>query len=159
MDVPVYMEQPEGFIQGDHNKIVCLLNKSLSGSKQGGYQGNKRLHKVLTKLNFMRTYSDASLYIYRKGDIKIIMPIFVDNMTLASKSELVPDKFIIEVGEYFKLRDLGPTNQLLGIKIDCDCSCYSISLSQKRYTSRYYSISAWNTANPPQLQWSWGCNY
>src|SRR5467141_1791774 len=67
MDVPVYMEQPEGFIQGDLRKIVCLLNKSLYGSKQGGRQWNKRLHKVLTKLNFTRTYSNASLYIYSQG--------------------------------------------------------------------------------------------
>ena len=51
----------------------------------------------------MRTYSDASLYIYRKGDIKIIMSIFVDDMTLASKSELALDKFIMELGEHFKL--------------------------------------------------------
>jgi len=64
MDVPDYMEQPEGFIQGDHNRVVCLLNKSLYSSKQGGTQWNKWLHEVLTKLNFMRKYSDASLYIY-----------------------------------------------------------------------------------------------
>ena len=36
MDVPVYMEEPEGFNQGNCGKIVCLFNKSLYGSKQGG---------------------------------------------------------------------------------------------------------------------------
>src|SRR5882672_6108546 len=61
MDVPVYMEQPEGFTQGDCSKLVCLLNKSLYGSKQGGRQWNKCLHETLTKLKFMRTYSDVSL--------------------------------------------------------------------------------------------------
>ena len=85
MDEPVYMEQPEGFIQGDCRKVICLLNKSLYRSKQGGQQWNKRLHEVLTKLNFMRMYSDALLYIYTHGDIKTIMPIFVDDITLASK--------------------------------------------------------------------------
>jgi len=118
MDVPVYMEQPEGFIQGDRNKIVCLLNKSLYSSKQGGQQWNKHLHEVLTKLNFMRMYSDASVYIYSRKDTRIIMPIFVDDMTLASKSESALDNFITELGEHFKLHNLGPTNQLLGIKID-----------------------------------------
>jgi len=36
MDVPVYMEQPKVFFQGDHNRVVCLLNKSLYSSKKGG---------------------------------------------------------------------------------------------------------------------------
>jgi len=87
MDIPVYMEQPKGFVQGDRRKTVCLLNKSLYGLKQGGRQWNKWLHKVLTKLNFMRTYSDASLYIYTCRDIRIIMPVFVDDMTLVLKSD------------------------------------------------------------------------
>src|SRR5882724_10023859 len=93
MDVPVYMERPKGFIQGDRNKIVCLLNKSLYSSKQGGQQWNKHLHEVLTKLNFMRMYSDASVYIYSRKDTRIIMPIFVDDMTLASKSESALNNF------------------------------------------------------------------
>jgi len=69
MDVPVYMEQPEGFMQGDQKRTVCLLNKSLYGSKQGGRQWNKQLHEVLTKLGFTRTCSDASLYIYVREDL------------------------------------------------------------------------------------------
>jgi len=40
MDVPVYMEQPEGFVQGDCSKVFCLLNKSRYRSKQGGQQWN-----------------------------------------------------------------------------------------------------------------------
>jgi len=36
MDIPVYMEQPEGIMQGDGKRYVCLLNKSLYGLKQGG---------------------------------------------------------------------------------------------------------------------------
>jgi len=91
---------------------------------------NKRLHEVLTKLNFTRMYSNASLYIYTCGDIRIIMPVFMDDMTLASKSEQALESFIMELGKHFKLCDLGPTNQLLGIKIDHDCSHHSISLSQ-----------------------------
>jgi len=38
MDIPVYMEQHEGLIQGDRRKTICLLNKSLYGSNQGGWQ-------------------------------------------------------------------------------------------------------------------------
>src|SRR5882724_3347739 len=60
------------------------------------------LHKVLTKLNFTRAYSDASLYIYTCGDIKIIIPVFMDDMTLMSKSEQALECFIMELGKHFK---------------------------------------------------------
>jgi len=70
------------------------------------------------KLKFTRTYSDVSLFIYDHRDIRFIMPVFVDNMMLASKSESALDEFITELGKHFKLCNLGPTTQLLGIKID-----------------------------------------
>jgi len=72
------------------------------------------------KLKFTRTYSDVSLYIYNCGDIGIIMPVFIDDMTLASKMESALDKFITELGKHFKLCYLGPTTQLLSIKINFD---------------------------------------
>ena len=69
MDLQVYMEQPEGFTQGDPKELVCLLDKALYGAKQGGRQWNKRLHEVLTKLGLTQTYSDTSLNIYTQEDI------------------------------------------------------------------------------------------
>jgi len=41
MDLDVYMEQPEGYTQGDPKELVCLLDKALYGAKQGGRQWNK----------------------------------------------------------------------------------------------------------------------
>jgi len=55
------------------------------------------------KLKFTRTYLDASLYIYTCNNIQIIMLVFVDNMTLASKSKTALDNFVIELGKHFKL--------------------------------------------------------
>jgi len=34
------------------------------------------------------------------------MPVFVDDMMLASKSEAALDTFVIELGEHFKMWDL-----------------------------------------------------
>jgi len=55
-------------------------------------------------------------------------------MTLASKSEAAIKTFITKLEKHFKLCDLGPTDQLLGMKVDRDHSCHSLSLSQQRYT-------------------------
>ena len=36
MDCNVYMKQPEDFAEGNPKDLVCLLKKSLYGTKQGG---------------------------------------------------------------------------------------------------------------------------
>jgi len=84
---------------------------------QSSWLWGKTLEKVLITLGFKKTYSDASLYIYDRDDIKIIMPVFVDDITLASKSQGALDNFVVELGKHFKLRDLGATTFLLGVEI------------------------------------------
>jgi hypothetical protein len=46
MDCDVYMEQPEGFTEGDPRQTVCLLQKSIYGTKQGGNRWNKKMRAV-----------------------------------------------------------------------------------------------------------------
>ena len=58
---------------------------------------------------------------------------FVDDMTVASKSAAAIDQLMLELSQHFKLRDLGATTQLLGIKIDRDRSKRSITISQHQY--------------------------
>ena len=132
IDVEIYMEQPEGFKQGKKGQ-VCRLNKSLYGLKQSSRLWGETLEKVLIKLGFKKTYSDASLYIYDRDNIKIIMPVFVDDITLASKSQEALDNFVIELGKHFKLRDLGPTTFLLGVEITRKREQRKLYLSQRQY--------------------------
>ena len=133
MDCDVYMAQPEGFVEGDPKAKVCLLQKAIYGSKQGGNCWNKKMRSVLKSLEFRQTCSDASIYIYYKDGVTIILPVFVDDMTLALQSEPAILSFIAQLSQHFKIHDLGPTTQLLGIKIDRDRSNHSISLSQRQY--------------------------
>ena len=91
------------------------------------------MRSVLESLDFRQTYSNASMYIYAKDGVTIILPVFVDDMTLASKSEPAIKSFITQLSQHFKIRNLGPTTQLLGVKIDRDHSKHSISLSQRQY--------------------------
>ena len=41
---------------------------------------------TLKSLGFKQTYSDAAVYIFTRDDVQIILPVFVDDMTFASKS-------------------------------------------------------------------------
>ena len=84
-------------------------------------------------MGFKRTYSDASLFIYDRDNIKVIVPVFVDDITLASKSVETLDSFVTEMSKYFKLRDLEETSFLLGIGITRDRANRKLWLSQKQY--------------------------
>jgi hypothetical protein len=84
-------------------------------------------------MGFQKAYSDPSLYIYDKDNVKVIVPVFVDDITLASKSNEALDEFVVQLGTYFKLRDLGSTSLLLGVEISRDRANRMIYLSQKQY--------------------------
>ena len=130
LEEEVYIQQPEGFHFGNPGDIL-RLRKALYGLKQAPRVWNKTLHQTLQKLGFARLKSDASLYLYRRGTVRIIMPVFIDDITLASSSAEESDRLVQELSQHFKLRDLGPTSWLLGILITRDRPNRCISLSQR----------------------------
>ena len=134
LEEEIYMQQPEGFEVGgpDH---VCRLRKSLYGLKQAGRVWNQTLYSVLSSMGFKRVESDHGLYIFLRDDVRILMPVFVDDITLACKDGAKIDSFIQELSQHFKLRDLGPTTQLLGLEIHRDRPNRSLSISQSQYIS------------------------
>ena len=132
LEEEIYMDQPEGFHFGNPGDVL-RLRKSLYGLKQAGRVWNRTLHSTLGKLGFSRLQSDASLYLYRRGPVRIIMPIFIDDITIASTDAAESDRVVQELGNHFKLRDLGPTSFLLGIEITRDRSNRRIMLSQRQY--------------------------
>ena len=132
IDVEIYMRQPQGFRQGGKN-MVCKLNKSLYGLRQSPRLWGEMLAKVLYGMGFSKTYSDSSLFILDRDNIKIIVPVFVNDIILASKSKDKLDDFVIELGKHFKLRDLGDTTYLLGVEITRNRREKKLFISQQQY--------------------------
>jgi hypothetical protein len=128
----VYMRQPEGFVEKGDDWFWRLL-KSLYGLKQAGRCWHKKLNEVLEKLGFKRTVSEHSIWIFQRDDVRIIIPVFIDDMTIAAKSSEEIQKVKDELKAHFKLRDLGPTSWLLGVEIKRDRSKRTLTLSQHQY--------------------------
>jgi len=63
------------------------------------------------------------------------MPVFVDDITLACSDGAKIDSVVQELSQHFKLRDLGPTTQLLGIQIHRDRPNRRLSISQSQFIS------------------------
>ncbi len=76
------------------------------------------------------------------------MPVFVDDITLACKDGAKIDSIVEELSKHFKLRDLGPTTQLLGLEIHRDCPNLRLSISQSQYVSNLIDEHGLNDSKP-----------
>jgi hypothetical protein len=132
LEEEIYMQQPEGFEVGEPDH-VCKLRKSLYGLKQAGRVWNQTLNSVFSSMGFKRVQSDHGLYIYLRDDLRILMPVFVDDITLACKDGAKIDSVVQELFQRFQLRDLGPTTQLLGLEIHRDRPNRRLCISQSQF--------------------------
>ena len=65
--------------------------------------------------------------------MRLIIPVFVDDITIAGQDKAAIQRVKDDLRKHFKLRDLGPTSWLLGVKIERDRSKCSLSISQRQY--------------------------
>ena len=110
----LYMQQPKGFIKNG-NDYVCHLKKSIYGLKQSSKCWNKSLHQLLQELGFKQSSSDSCVYFSLEPFC--ILAVYVDDMILACESGDYLKKLKQRLGEKFKMKDLGPIKQFLGINI------------------------------------------
>lgn len=138
------MDQPEGFYQegstgraGKMNRRgrrwVCRLKKGLYGLKQSGRLWYYKLCTVLEGMGFTQIQSDPSIYVWMKNGVRVILPVFVDDITITSPDQSKIKWVKESLAKIFKLTDLGPISYLLGIKIDYDQKRRVLRLSQKQY--------------------------
>ena len=131
----VYMRQPEGFQQHGPNgeQWVCRLMKGLYGLKQGGRLWYQKLGDTLDSMGFTQIQSDPSIYVWVSDGVRIILPVFVDNITIVSQDLAKITSFKESLRKIFKIKELGPLSYLLGIKIDYDQGNRVLQLSQRQY--------------------------
>jgi hypothetical protein len=131
-DVKVYMRQPKGFNNCNGTWVACLL-KGLYGLKQGGCKWFKHLEEVLLQLGFSCICANGSIFIWANNNVRVICPVFVDNITFASKSKAKIAELKAAIATHFNLCNLGPTTFQLGVKITCKRPQHTLHLLQRCY--------------------------
>ena len=133
----VYMEQAPGFeIKNPDSKgrrWVCRLKKGLYGLKQSGRLWYQKLASELEAIGFTQIKSDPAIYVWEMDGTRIVVPVFVDDITITSKSQEKIQWLKDSLAKVFKIKDLGPTSYLLGIKVDYDRENRVMRLSQTQY--------------------------
>ena len=77
---------------------------------------------------------EHSVWVYLQDGVCIIIPVFIDNITIAAKSKDTIQHVKDDLCTHFKLRDLRPVSWLLGVKVEHDHLKHSLSISQQQYT-------------------------
>jgi transposase InsO family protein len=107
-----YCEPPPGFAEGKGK--VWKLNKALYGLKQAPRAWHECLLKALVAGNFVKSETDAGLFIKRTNTCVVYLITYVDDMIIASTdlSEILSVKKYL--GEVFECTDLGEVSHFLG---------------------------------------------
>ena len=80
LDEDIFMEQLEGFLQHQKERLVCKLKKSLYGLKQSPRQWYKKFDSFMVSQGYTRSEYDHCLYFKWLNDIFIILVLYVDDM-------------------------------------------------------------------------------
>ncbi|GJU54337.1 retrotransposon protein, putative, ty1-copia subclass [Tanacetum coccineum] len=62
LEEEIYMEQPEGFIDPNHPRKVCKLQRSIYGLKQASRSWNKRFDEEIKKFGFHQNVDEPCVY-------------------------------------------------------------------------------------------------
>lgn len=129
---PVYMQQPQGFVDSLHPNYVCKLHRSLYGLKQTPRAWFSRLSAFLLNNNFTQSRNDTSLFIYNDSHTFLFVLVYVDDILITGNSGNSLSKLILDLGAEFSLKDLGTLHYFLGVEVERTPA--GLLLSQTQYT-------------------------
>jgi len=85
---------------------------------------------MLSGMSFERTDCDCSVYVYQPGNARIVLPIHVDDLLLASSSKAAIQEQLALTSSF---AIGGPATSIFAMKIERDRIARTIGLSQPGY--------------------------
>ena len=129
LDTPVYMTQPEGFVETGKEDYVCRLLKALYGTKQAPRLWSKRLDEAIVKFGLKPISPDSCIFVHVNKEEKPILIKFVDDLVYGSTLSSSLEKFSQFMGTEFEVRFL-PLKRFIGINVVRDRTNRQIFISQ-----------------------------
>ena len=119
LERPVYMRQPQGYIDPAHpNKVLHVL-RGLYGIYNAGKLWNIEIDRVLKELGFI-SLTNVDLCVYFRIEVDgtcIFFTVYVDDCLCISQSKNHKDFVLKQIQKSFKLKDMGEVMWILGIAI------------------------------------------
>jgi len=133
LEVVIYMDQPEGFVQKGKEHLVCKLIKALYGLKQSPRAWYHRIDSFFINEGFYRSQADHSLYIKQTGEYILVAILYVDDLIILA-SHVTQLKWLkSELEKEFEMSDLGELRYCLGVEFERNREARTITMSQRSY--------------------------
>eukprot|EP00253_Pinus_taeda_P016246 PITA_16246 len=113
----VYIEQLEGFILGNDEKLVCRLRKALYGLKQAPRAWYYCLDKYLHQQGFSKGLADNNLYTKIDTGKLLIIVVYVDDSIFGRNEESMSQNFASVMQQEFEMSLLCELNYFLGLQV------------------------------------------
>ena len=147
LDTPVYMTQPEGFVETGKEDYVCRLLKALYGTKQAPRLWSKRLDEAIVKFGLKPISADSCIFVRINKEEKSILIKFVDDLVYGSTLSSSLEKFSQFMGTEFEVRFL-PLKRFIGINVVRDRSNRKIFISQTHQILKILEEQGLTNCNP-----------
>ncbi|KAD5961360.1 hypothetical protein E3N88_12833 [Mikania micrantha] len=118
LDHVIHMEQPIGFVNSEHPKIVCKLKKAIYGLKQSPRAWYGKISEFLEHNGFASTSADASLFVKVLGSKVAIVLVYVDDLIITGDHVEVITQLKENLKTRFKMKDLGLLRHFLGLEVN-----------------------------------------
>lgn len=128
----IFMKQPVGY--DDNSGRVCKLKKSLYGLKQASRCWNQKFTSFIQQFDFKASNSDPCVFIRHKGNIKMIIAIYVDDGLIAANDKNEIDLVISYLKNNFEVKVLD-VKCFLGIQVE-QFEDGSIRIYQEAYAKK-----------------------
>ncbi|CAL1393651.1 unnamed protein product [Linum trigynum] len=142
---PVNMQKPPGFVDQARPDHVCHLRKSLYGLKQALRAWFHCLRQALESYGFKGSKTDPSLFILRRGAIRLYFLVYVGDILLTGNQGSALHPLLLFLQGKFVVRDLGRLNYFLGVQAHWTPT--GLLLTQQRYIQAILDRAKMSNAN------------
>ncbi|GJX83085.1 retrotransposon protein, putative, ty1-copia subclass, partial [Tanacetum coccineum] len=125
-----------GFVDPNHPRKVCKLQRFIYGLKQASRSWNKRFDGEIKRFGFAQNLDEPCVYQKASGSNVTFLILYVDDIIIMGNH--IPSLQSVKdyLGKCFAMKDLGEAAFILGIKIYRDRSKRLIGLSQNAYMDK-----------------------
>lgn len=116
LDEVIFMEQPEGFTNGNTNQVY-KLKKAVYGLKQASRAWYSRVKDVLIKLGFIQCNSDQCIFILKKDKYVVYLALYVDDFIICYNNVNIANSVKMYLNKHFQIKDLGSVRNVLGMQV------------------------------------------
>ena len=104
------MQQPEGFVAGRKDNLVCKLQKAIYGLKQASRSWNICFDQSVKSFGFTQNLDDPSVYKKSQGKVVAFLVLYVDDILLIGNDVCMLSTVKVWLTNTFDMKDLGESS-------------------------------------------------